>query len=245
MSLNLKSRTKSKRLCKAVRIKDAAVAGRSAQRAWRLVFDDNFNFWLWLQSMSWTRTHSASSKWVEDVAMASIRNEPGSPKSFSLPLPVTQPSSTHPKVTILEQIGRSKIYSKGAKVARKIKATISAPSSDTVVRQSLGDIQLALDANTNNGLVEEVMSVPVDASDDEVVDEVVVDRSWLNDMSKTSLKSKAESESEDSSADTMLEDIPSSRRYMILVWTEKLHRLWNHFFNPKFLDTHKEETYQR
>lgn len=177
---------------------------------------------------------------------AIIRNEPGSPKSSSLPLPVTQPSSTDSKVTILERIGRSRVYSKGAKFARKIKTTISAPSSDTVVRQSLGDIQLALNANTDNGLVEEATSVPVDASEDEAVDEVVVDRSWSNDTSKTSLKSKAESESEDgSAADTMLEDIPSPRHYVVLVWIEKLHRLWDHFFNPKFLDTHKEETYRR
>ncbi|KAE9405360.1 hypothetical protein BT96DRAFT_916091 [Gymnopus androsaceus JB14] len=202
-------------------------------------------------------THSASSKWAEDVAMASMRNgtDERSSKSLDLPLPVTQkqPSSTNIDSSIAKRIRSSKVYSKGTKVFRRIRKIVSAPSPGTVVRESLGDIQHALADDDNAGcIVEDITSVPVDASGDEMVDEVIVDRSW-NDVSvKTSLKSKAPSESDDkTSADfSRVSNIPEelqtpTKRPAALVWLGMLYRHGNHFFNPRFMDPHKEESYQR
>ncbi|KAJ3786779.1 hypothetical protein GGU10DRAFT_163814 [Lentinula aff. detonsa] len=202
-------------------------------------------------------THSASSKWAEEVAMASMQkrnqvaDEPSSTsKSFDLPVPVIQkqPSPSQQKYSFVARIN-SAVYSKTSNVFRRVQKTLAAPSSGTVVRESLEGIQHALD--DNRSALEEDQAVNMEGNhEDEVVEEVVVDRVWNEASTRTSLKSKALSESDggemcpESSA-SVLEMHDSDKRPTVLIvfWTLFSH--WQQFFNPKFKDVHKEAHYEK
>ncbi|KAJ4474970.1 hypothetical protein J3R30DRAFT_630081 [Lentinula aciculospora] len=206
---------------------------------------------------SWT--HSASSKWAEEVAMASMQkssqtaDEPSTTlKSFELPLPVIQKQPSHSssqrKLSFVTRLNSS-VYSKTTNVFRRIQKTLAAPSSGTVVRESLEGIQHALE--DNRYALEEDQAVNVEeVSEDEVVEEVVVDRAWNDASTKTSLKSKALSESnggeiclESPSSITNVQDHSKRPAVLIVIWT--LYSHWQQFFNPSFKDVHKELHYQK
>ncbi|KAJ3810140.1 Tco5, signal transduction HAMP domain histidine kinase [Lentinula aff. lateritia] len=162
--------------------------------------------------------------------------------SFDLPIPVVQ-----------KQPSDSSLRRKFAYVSRLncdlVQKTLAAPSSSTVVRESLEGIQHALD--NNRYALEEDQAVKVEeVSEDEVVEEVVVDRVWNEASTKTSLKSKALSESDggevcsESPASIPGTQEPMKRPALLIVfWT--LYSHWQQFFNPRFKDINKEVHYQK
>ncbi|KAJ3743690.1 Tco5, signal transduction HAMP domain histidine kinase [Lentinula detonsa] len=95
--------------------------------------------------------------------------------------------------------------------------------------------------------VQKTLAAP---SSDEVVEEVVVDRVWNEASTRTSLKSKALSESDggemcpESSA-SVLEMHDSDKRPTVLIVFWTLYSHWQQFFNPKFKDVHKESHYEK
>ncbi|KAJ3934120.1 MAG: hypothetical protein NXY57DRAFT_724591 [Lentinula lateritia] len=206
-----------------------------------------------------TWTHSASSKWAEEVAMASMQktsqnaDEPSTTSmSFDLPIPVVQKqpfdSSLRRKFTFVSQLNCA-LYTKTTNIFRRVQKTLAAPSSSTVVRESLEGIQHALD--NNRYALEEDQAVEVaEVNEDDVVEEVVVDRAWNEASTKTSLKSKALSESDGgevcSEAPASVPGIqdPMKRPALFIVfWTVYSH--WQQFFNPIFKDINKEIHYQK
>ncbi|KIK56435.1 hypothetical protein GYMLUDRAFT_47200 [Collybiopsis luxurians FD-317 M1] len=195
---------------------------------------------------SWT--HSASSKWAEDVAMASIVTPASNSKALDLPVPATQKQPTPP--SFIRGLN-STVHSKATKIFRKLQRTLAAPSSGAVVRKSLGDIQHRVDAD-HGELVEEDPTVCVIASEDRI-DEIVVDRSW-GASTKTSLKSKAPSESDGESgidisgaSSSLPEEMCTSakRHSPSLVLARRFMFCWKDFFNPEFPDEHKERQYKK
>ncbi|KAJ3832913.1 hypothetical protein F5878DRAFT_433481 [Lentinula raphanica] len=202
-------------------------------------------------------THSASSKWAEEVAMASMQNTSQiapstTSKSFDLPIPVIQKqssqSSSKAKRGLIAGLN-SFVYSRTYNVFRRVSKTLAAPSSGTVVRESLEGIQHALEENRST--LEEDPAVHVEANyKDEVVEEVVVDRVWNEASTKTSVKSKALSESDGGemcpessigAPDIQVHDKKTT--VLIVFWT--LYHHWQQFFNPNFEDVNKELHYER
>ncbi|KAF5360112.1 hypothetical protein D9757_011733 [Collybiopsis confluens] len=194
---------------------------------------------------SWN--HGASSKWAEDVAMASVVIKEST--SLDLPAPVTQ---THrpAEANFIKTFGSS-ARSKGTNLFREIKKTLDAPSPDTVVRASLGDIQHKANANEGES-IEDVPAACVAVGKDEI-DEIVVDRSW-GPSAKTSLESKVPSESDELSGvdiatvcSSLPEKIlaPSNYRSRVEVQIRKFISFFEDFFNPHFPDKRKEEQYRR
>ncbi|KAH7874085.1 hypothetical protein F5879DRAFT_964707 [Lentinula edodes] len=206
-----------------------------------------------------TWTHSASSKWAEEVAMASMQkssqnaDEPSTTSmSFDLPIPVVQKqpsdSSLRRNFTFVSRLNCA-LYSKTTNIFRRVQKTLAAPSSSTVVRESLEGIQHALD--NNRYALEEDQAVKVEeVNEDEVVEEVVVDRAWNEASTKTSLKSKALSESdggevcsESPASIPGIQDPMKRPALLIVFWT--LYSHWQQFFNPRFKDINKEIHYQK
>lgn len=172
--------------------------------------------------------------------------------SFDLPIPVVQKqpfdSSLRRKFTFVSQLNCA-LYTKTTNIFRRVQKTLAAPSSSTVVRESLEGIQHALD--NNRYALEEDQAVEVaEVNEDDVVEEVVVDRAWNEASTKTSLKSKALSESDGgevcSEAPASVPGIqdPMKRPALFIVfWTVYSH--WQQFFNPIFKDINKEIHYQK
>ncbi|KAJ3863255.1 Tco5, signal transduction HAMP domain histidine kinase [Lentinula novae-zelandiae] len=172
--------------------------------------------------------------------------------SFDLPIPVVQKqpfdSSLRRKFTFVSQLNCA-LYTKTTNIFRRVQKTLAAPSSSTVVRESLEGIQHALD--NNRYALEEDQAVKVEeVNEDDVVEEVVVDRAWNEASTKTSLKSKALSESDGgevcSEAPASVPGIqdPMKRPALLIVfWT--LYSHWQQFFNPIFKDINKEIHYQK
>ncbi|KAJ3760153.1 hypothetical protein EV360DRAFT_40420 [Lentinula raphanica] len=173
-------------------------------------------------------------------------------KSFDLPIPVIQKqssqSSSKTKRGLIAGLN-SFVYSHTYNVFRRVSKTLAAPSSGTVVRESLEGIQHALEENRST--LEEDPAVHVEANyKDEVVEEVVVDRVWNEASTKTSVKSKALSESDGGemcpessigAPDIQVHDKKTT--VLIVFWT--LYHHWQQFFNPNFEDVNKELHYER
>ncbi|KAJ3916299.1 Tco5, signal transduction HAMP domain histidine kinase [Lentinula edodes] len=172
--------------------------------------------------------------------------------SFDLPIPVVQKqpsdSSLRRNFTFVSRLNCA-LYSKTTNIFRRVQKTLAAPSSSTVVRESLEGIQHALD--NNRYALEEDQAVKVEeVNEDEVVEEVVVDRAWNEASTKTSLKSKALSESdggevcsESPASIPGIQDPMKRPALLIVFWT--LYSHWQQFFNPRFKDINKEIHYQK
>ncbi|GAW08294.1 histidine kinase [Lentinula edodes] len=162
-------------------------------------------------------------------------------KAASLNFPIPLDKRGRPTVSV--QTGPT------TNIFRRVQKTLAAPSSSTVVRESLEGIQHALD--NNRYALEEDQAVKVEeVNEDEVVEEVVVDRAWNEASTKTSLKSKALSESdggevcsESPASIPGIQDPMKRPALLIVFWT--LYSHWQQFFNPRFKDINKEIHYQK